>query len=625
MARLISHAAVILSLIFLLILAYFPGLHGPYVLDDEPNITSVRAIALKEITWDGIQKALWSNDSGPLKRPLAALSFALNHYFAGGFDDTFPFKLTNVAIHIFNSILVYFLALRLVHSPALIAGLGDKQKLQVAGLAATLWALHPIQLTNVLYVVQRMNSLSALLVILGLIAYIHGREKLEKSEPAGFMLMGAGLVIGTLLGLGAKENAALLPLFAFVIEVTLYRSDCLNRPVRKRLAIFHFFLVLVPAAMFIGYLATHPDFVMHTYAQRNFSLSERLLTEARVLWFYLSLILVPSTHRLGLFHDDISLSTSLLDPACTLPAVAGICAAAAFALILRRKYPLAAFAILWFLVGHSLESSIFGLEIAFEHRNYLPSLGIIFAATYTIVHFLQKTTGNSKATTGFPVVIIMVFGFGTWSLAGTWKDFYTLAEHCVTNHPNSPRANNLAAHASILEKNDAIAAVRYILNGIHAAPHEAGFRMDLQLLLAQFSLKVTSAVAASGASADDKPVLVAGMPDSIKVSSNGGIINYYHESSNDEVIKTLLKERPITAHTIMTLNNLFTCVISNTAYCRPLAGNVLEWHVIAAKNTMTTDSYHRLILSNTARLYAESGDFQRAIGSITTRTDARTR
>ena len=105
-------AAALLATLALVVLAYLPGLRGPFVFDDYPNILNNPAVAVTEFTPQALRAAALSNNSGPLGRPLAALSFGIDHYRAGGFYPL-AFKLSNLAIHLLNVLLVYALAGRL--------------------------------------------------------------------------------------------------------------------------------------------------------------------------------------------------------------------------------------------------------------------------------------------------------------------------------------------------------------------------------------------------------------------------------------------------------------------------------------------------------------------------------
>jgi len=612
----------LLSLIgaaLLVCIVYWPGLNGPYVLDDDENILNNSSVALTKLTSDSVLAALMGNDSGPLKRPIAAISFALNYYFNSGFYPAFAFKVTNLAIHLLNAFLICLLSLKLLETPRLAGLHDDNSRRRIAVFTTALWALHPIQLTSILYVVQRMTSLSALFVILGLIIYLHGRKNLELSRKNARLMMATGVVGGTLLGIGAKENAVLLPILAFVVDLTLYRRDLLSASDRKWLWGFYLCTILIPLILFISYLLVHPDFFFNTYAARPFSPYERLITETRVMWFYLSLLLVPSVQRLGLFHDDIPVSTGLLQPLSTLPAVMGIVVLLGFALIKFRRYPLASFAVLWYLAGHSLESSIFGLEIAYEHRNYLPSYGVIFAVAYAIIHLLSgiKIKKNNTLITILPYAIVLIFGFSTWAWANTWREAYTLAEYHVTHHPNSPRANNFAASVAILDKNDFIRAIQHTINGIRVDPQEVGFRLDMRLYLAKLESDIHSGLDKAQVKTEDKKFHIGALPNSIEVKNINGTLKLVHSQSDGNTISEMLRSKPISVYGVVALDVLTKCVINNIIACNSLRLDAVEWLDSAAENPKSTIEYRALIASDAAKLHVHAGDTQRALVYIT--------
>ena len=619
MSQRLIHLAVFLGVIFLVFLVYYPGIHGPYVLDDEENITLNNALAITDITLDSISNAVLSNQSGPFKRPLASLSFALNHYFAGGFENTQPLKITNVAIHLTNGLLIYYFSLLLLRRKVFAHKFTIQQRIYVAAFAALLWVLHPIQLTSVLYVVQRMTSLSALFVILGLIVFMHGRQSLEESRKIGFVTMFVGVIGGALLGCGAKENAVLLPLFALVIELTIYRRDGLILSIRKRLWIFYLLTVAAPLVVFILYVLTHPDFFFSSYSIRSFSPYERILTESRVLWFYLSLLIVPSIYRLGLFHDDFTISTSLLQPITTLTSVIGIAAILILALLKFRRFPLISFSIIWFFAGHSLESSIFGLEIAYEHRNYLPSFGPIFAAAFAIFVILSRLRSqlNKTSIAMIPIAIILIFGFSTWTWANYWKDTSMLATFHAKNHPNSPRTNNFAAYASIRESNDITSAIEYTSKGIEIAPEEVGFHLDMQIFLAYLASEINSRIAKSQVDTSNKFFHISDLPKYIQSRNYNGKLHLVYNRSDKKLINELLRHKPISVHGVVVLDKLTTCIIEKVPHCQSLQEDAIEWLASASSNMKTSLEYRALIAANCAKLYANIGNYPLALNYIT--------
>jgi len=350
-------------------LLYAPGLEGAFFFDDIPNIVTATELHLRKITVESLL-AIWSNGhSGILfVRPVAQLSFALNHFFSG--LSPYAFKATNLGIHLLCGWLVAVLSFHLFkeHSPAEKQSTGNGI---IVFLVTTVWLLHPIQLLPVLHVVQRMTSLSALFLLSALILHIKGREK-NALTPIAL----AWMFFWPLACL-SKETGALFPLFAVSWELTIHRKK------RGRIDQFAFTLSLLLLLALVGSgvyaVSENGQWLWAGYSQRSFSLKERLLTEARVLWFYLGLIAFPRLEALGLYHDDIAVSTGLFQPITTLLSFTGIAGLALLAWNLRLRAPLISLGIAWFLTGHLMESTVLPLEIAHEHRNYFPVLGILLA------------------------------------------------------------------------------------------------------------------------------------------------------------------------------------------------------------------------------------------------------
>lgn len=373
--RFLTRSALIIALA-LLAAIYWQGLHGDFFFDDIPNIVTADAIHIDSLSLDSLGHAMNSGRAGPLGRPIANLSFAINHYFNG--LNPLAFKATNLAIHAANAILVFFLALRLFSS-------SQPQPAAAQLAAATLalfWLFHPIQTLAVLHVVQRMTSLSAFFLIAGLLLHIRGREQRRPWELA------AAWMVFWPLSVLSKETGLLLPGFALSWELIVHRQVTmrLDRPARTLTA-----LVMVAfTASLIYALTPAGEWLWAGYKLRNFSLWERLLTEGRVLWFYLSLMLPPSPEVFGLHHDDIALSRDLFSPWTTLPALLGWAVIVAATWLTRKRAPLVALGLSWFLVGHLLESTVFPLEIAHEHRNYVPLIGILLAVGAGLLKLFQK-------------------------------------------------------------------------------------------------------------------------------------------------------------------------------------------------------------------------------------------
>ncbi|MCH9670040.1 MAG: hypothetical protein K0U93_01200, partial [Gammaproteobacteria bacterium] len=346
---------------------YWPGLNGPFVFDDLPNILTNPTLRMFELTIAALFNAAGSGTDSLVGRPLAYISFAVNHWMAGGFDP-WVFKLTNVGLHVANAALVFLIATRALPRLARIDA-SDKRILWVGAAVALVWMVHPIQLTTVLYTVQRMAGLAAFFVLFGCWLYLIGRERVAGQRPFGIALMASAIVLGLFGGLASKENAAVLIPLLLVLEWSVYRRDSADQRV---LQAFKWVFLLTPCFLGLAYLATHPNLVFEAYNVRDFDVGERLMSQARILFIYLGWLFVPTLDALSLVHDDIAVSRGLLLPGSTLAALVAWVVVATVAIALRRRFPELGFALLWFLAAHSIESSVIGLDLVHEHRNYLP-------------------------------------------------------------------------------------------------------------------------------------------------------------------------------------------------------------------------------------------------------------
>jgi len=435
--RRLGARALLLGSLILTALVYLPGISGGFVFDDYANIIRNDDLRLEAVSVTGLLQAGWSGMAGPLKRPLAMMSFALNYATTG--DSAAAYKLTNLVIHLVNGVLLFiFLRLILLAHGERCGRTGTNLTL-VAAVAAAIWLVHPLNLTSVLYVVQRMNSLSAMFSLAAMICYCAGRRRLKTHRLGGWWFIGGGVPMFIALGLLSKENAGLtLPLIALV-EVCFFRLVTARARDRKLLIALFAGALFLPGVAALIYLLADPDYLTARFASRSFTLEQRLLTEARVLWFYLSLFLVPKLSEFGLYHDDYQLSVSVLDPLSTIAALGGIVLAVVAAASLWRRYPMVPFAIGWFLIGHALEASVIPIELVHEHRNYLPLMGPIFALCYGCATGFEGHVSVALQRI-FSTVIIGLCATLTVVRAGDWSDPATLAAIEAERHPNSFRA-----------------------------------------------------------------------------------------------------------------------------------------------------------------------------------------
>lgn len=453
---------------------YWSGLHGQFFFDDLPNILADGNVRLDDTSLESLGAVMGSGSSGPSGRPVAQLSFALNHYFNG--LDPFAFKLTNLAIHLANGVLIFFLALRLF-APFSVS-MKQRRALITAGVLATAWLLHPIQLLPVLHVVQRMTSLSAFFLLLALLCHIWWRD-VGMSRSAGWLLLGWGVFWP--LSFFSKETGLLFPFFALAWELIVRRAVCggLDRFARVFAA-----LVGISLGLVAGYLLSPlGDWLWAGYGLRSFSLAERLLTEGRVLGFYLGLILFPRLEAFGLFHDDFNVSTGLLTPWTTLPAFAGLLGLVWLAWRMRERMPLVSFGIAWFLIGHGMESTFLPLELVHEHRNYLPLFGVLLVVVSILVRALEKIGPAKTIAIALLATMLVYLPFVTALRADQFGDEVRRSQIEAQHHRGSARAQHEAGRVLAgLDGSGSPSSPQYSLAKAHyglAGQLDPNFKMNL--------------------------------------------------------------------------------------------------------------------------------------------------
>jgi hypothetical protein len=431
-------AGLLLACLAITFLAYFPGTSGYFVFDDILNIVDNPFIRIHTLDFAALKQAALSGDAGA-GRPLSMLSFALNYYFNG--LTPYHFKLTNIAIHLLNGVCVYVLTLLILGAcrERALTGISHSYARWVSLAVAAAWLAHPLNLTGVLYIVQRMTSLAALFTFLGLISYVHGRRRLGHGW-AGWGWLLTGFALFTPLAISSKENGALLPAFMLLVEWVFFRFEAPSSTARRTLFALFSVTVMLPAIAALTYLVANPGWLAAGYSVRDFTLTERLMSEARILWFYLQTLVAPNLSQLAIYHDDIPISRGLFQPASTFIACLGLLLLAVVAIYLRRRQPVASFGILFFLVGHSIESSVLALELVHEHRNYLPSYGVLLALFYYLLYPLRHAQ-SLRARQGLAVAFVLVFAGLTFLRATQWGDPMLLKEMAAKNHPESIRSN----------------------------------------------------------------------------------------------------------------------------------------------------------------------------------------
>ncbi|MGA7964598.1 MAG: hypothetical protein WCB49_01620 [Gammaproteobacteria bacterium] len=434
--------AALVALLAVTWFVYHNGLTSGWFLDDYGNIVNNGALALPDLSFFTLWHAVWSFSAGPLGRPISLASFAIERYLYG--LDPYVFKLTNLMLHLITAVLVagftrsLLAAWRTRFAP-------DTKAWRVEWIAlaiAACWALHPMNLTPVLYAVQREAILGNLFMVAGLWSYAAIRRHLTTNWPTTILLIAVTIVF-TALAAFSKEIGVLLPMLVLLVEFFIFRFRDHDGERAKKLWLFYLLVLVIPAI--IGFWWAIPKIVNpHSYASRAFNLGERVLTEGRVVIWYLGMVLAPRLSAMGLYHDDFSISSGLLSPPTTLLSFLLIAALFAAAWWLRKRRPLAALGIVWFFAAQTLTSTVWPLELAFEQRIYLADWGIILAVFALVILPLRRLQWRRV---GLVLSVLAVIGLAaiTYQRAWHWRSNLALAKVLAHNHPQSPRSTYLLA------------------------------------------------------------------------------------------------------------------------------------------------------------------------------------
>ena len=419
---------------------YAPGVSGPSLLDDRSSVLVISDLrASPELALDFV----FGDRSGPLGRPVSMASFVLESLYSD--DGTVGSKRINIVLHLINGLLVvwlFSLLYRAIDIPA------SRLLAIVTGAG---WLLSPLLVSTVLYIVQRMAILSTLFMLAACIAYVYWRLSLKQ----GRMRIGCPLLVLLCGGLAvfAKENAIVLLPILLLMEALWFQFKGEHGQPVQWLRVATLGLITAGSLVAVVTLIFSWEWLAGPYQARPFTLNERLLTEARIVWDYVGQLVWPDVVRMGLYHDDVVVSESLVSPFSTLVAVLswlGVLFVSAILLTWQWGRYLV-FAIAWFLVGHSTESTVLSLELYFEHRNYFPGIGLFLATGVLFGLAVKKWPEVKKPLLVYLCAYVLWLASQTSSQVQIWSSQPLLVFNHLNAHPNSFRANtDMAVHMANL-------------------------------------------------------------------------------------------------------------------------------------------------------------------------------
>ena len=432
MRRLSSWPASLVLLGLAVAVTYLHTLDVPFYLDDYSSILENDLI----YHWQGF---------GPLRqyaplRQVCYASFALNHRL-GAFEPS-GYHLVNILIHFLAGVAVFGLVRGLLLAPRM-AGVAARPLL--AGLpllAAALFVLHPLQTQAVTYIVQRLASLAAMLYLSALACYLQARLAPTRSRR---LLWGTASLSLALLALFTKESAATFPLAILLLELAFFRHDRRSASRKAISAIGGLALVWLVAALalkgnpltlrFIGAVASQPA----TISRESY-----LATQLPILWTYIRLFVWP----VGLHLDYASGPLRHFTEVAPWLALGGHMLVIALGVAAWRTRPLITFGVLFYYLAHAVESSVIPIpDPAFEHRTYLPNLGLCLLAGWVMLAEIPRWIRGTRPAVAVAMIVLGVLGAATWQRNQRWRDPVSFWRDNTEREPTRARAwGNLGKH-----------------------------------------------------------------------------------------------------------------------------------------------------------------------------------
>ncbi|UBQ38081.1 tetratricopeptide repeat protein [Acinetobacter johnsonii] len=452
-------------ILVLTVFVYWTGLQGNFLFDDYPNLQDLGTYGVID-SWDKVRNFISNGFSGPTGRPISLLSFLID-------ANTWPaspysFKYTNLMIHLLNGVLLYWAILLLLKN----YNYKENKSIWIALVASAIWLLHPYFVSTTLYVVQRMAQLATLFSLVGIVGYLKCRLSIPFRPVRAYIGMVFFLGLGTVFATYSKENGALLPFLILVIEFC--NPNKMNRPVWQWRAFF----LWLPSIAILVVLSKYITFAEDPWPNRNFNMIERLYSESRILCEYLFNLLIPQVELKGLYQDAFIVSKSIFNPITTLYSIVFLLALVFLALFFKKRYPLFALGILFFLTAHLMESTVIGLELYFEHRNYLAAIFLFLPIVSGLA--LLKDRIDARLVNLIVIFILGGLSFFTYERAKLWGNTPALELYWAQNSPNSPRAQSSIA-GMLFDQGRVLEANLFLEKAIQRMPESALLNMRLLL------------------------------------------------------------------------------------------------------------------------------------------------
>lgn len=450
-----KHIISCLSIILVVSFIHFNSLENQFHFDDYTSFVEQNNDLLYNFKFDKFLSYIIDS-----KRPIVILTFYINTLI-GNEVKPFWFHIVNILIHGGSAIIIYQLIFfflkeyRVLPCPSEAKDIKNNYVVLInpylfSMITSLLWATSPIHVCSVTYIVQRMASMSGMFFFLTIRYYMLARA--DNYRRYYHLLL---FSIVSILALGSKQNTIIIPIVILLYEIYFYKDIGF---IKSHPIIFGTTIVIVffPAFIYLNgvneiYTSIKNLYTGGVITNRNFTQMERLLTESRVIIFYLSLILFPLATRLNLNHD-FNISHSILTPSSTLICSLFLVVIFILSIKLRRRFQVLSFLVVFSLLTLIPESTIFNLELAYEHRLYIPSVGFIILLAILFLYLLKGRNNHIILLFAF---LILIQSYHTIKRNKVWKTGISLWEDVSKKSPNNSRAyNNLGFEHWILGKSD---------------------------------------------------------------------------------------------------------------------------------------------------------------------------
>jgi Flp pilus assembly protein TadD len=400
------YALATVALVAIAVIVYSPGLRGAFIFDDRTLPFRLR----------GFGPDLWAWLQGV--RPILMMSYWLDYVISGG-RDPFSYHVFNLVIHLGSSGLIFVIARELLIRLGV-----ARMRNMLAGFAAALFLLHPIQTEAVTYITGRSDILSAFFLFAAYAVFLrYGRERAS--------LKGSAVVV-LLFGIACltKENAA--GFLAVLLFTDLYFTrGGLKAIVRKSWPLYTMLAACCAAGLVIVWHVLNGA-PTAGFGLRDLRWYEYLFTQWRVVWRYLGLFVLPVNQNID---HDVAISRTFLDHG----AVFYLIALGALTVVLwmyRRKFPLVFFGFVTALLLLAPTSSFIPIrDVEVERRMYLPMLGLVLVA----MDLMRVLAADRRKFAYASAAVLALSAMLTYNRNGLWRSGVTIWADAAAKSPRKAR------------------------------------------------------------------------------------------------------------------------------------------------------------------------------------------